>query len=64
MLPRGNKKDNAGINAQGQSLSLYLRLSDCMQAPSSWMQHAHFKMTVVNHMDPALSVSIGQELMG
>ena len=57
LYPRGNK------NARGQSLSLYLELSDCNQAPSSWMQAAGFRLTVVNHKGPALSVSGGQEFL-
>ena len=60
--PRGANEELNGINARGQSLLLYLQLSDCLQAPTSWMQHVWFKMTVINHMDQALSISKGQEL--
>lgn len=42
-------------------MSVYLNASDCHQAPTGWTRHAAYRFTVVNHMDPALSVSKGQQ---
>ena len=57
LFPRGNK------DVRGQGLSLYLNVSDCELAPIGWMRRAVFKLTVVNHLDPALSVTKGLQLL-
>ena len=58
VYPRGKK------DATGKSLSMYLRVSDSKEAPAGWARHAVYTLAVVNHKDPALSVSKGKQRLG
>ena len=50
-FPRGNNKNEA--------VSLYLMAADLEEQPLGWCRAAHFKLTMVNHKDPAGSITKG-----
>lgn len=45
-------------------MSLYLNAADAETAPIGWMRRANFKLTIVNQLNPAQSVTKGQFASG
>jgi hypothetical protein len=54
MFPQGNKSANG---AGGPAMSLYLAVPDMDDLPMGWTHSAHFKLTLLNQLNPEESMS-------